>query len=160
MRLSRFRCTLAPYKKRARNCQLCSKAQQRHKITTAHSWINYLPLGTNFWFKDLNRVKWRTGSHAIIERSERFIGHFSVLQPRKHDKNRAHPGTHSFRRGREETSSPLHFGLFYSLAFLQKSIFTTMSFRDMGVTLFFTYNNFNYLGFIYLFITCSRAFST
>ena len=34
VRLSRFRCTLAPYKKRAKNCQLCSN-------------ISYTPL---FWY--------------------------------------------------------------------------------------------------------------
>ena len=28
VRLSRFRCTLAPYKKRAKNCQLCSKTRR------------------------------------------------------------------------------------------------------------------------------------
>ena len=34
---------------------------KRQKITTPYPRINYLLLGTYFWFKDLNQVKWRIG---------------------------------------------------------------------------------------------------
>ena len=98
-------------------------APQNHDNTSKE------PLGTHFWFKDLNQVKCRTGFPAIIERSEFVIsyswtkvglnGRFSALRLHKHDKIELTRGRTVF--GAVARKPVLHFtGFFYSLTFLQK----------------------------------------
>ena len=97
-------------------------------------------------------MKWRTGFLAIIELSEFVINRswtkvgdslviFQLCDRANMTKIELTRGRTVF--GAVARKPVLHFTLvfFNSLTFLQKSIFTTMSFSDMEVTLFYTTSN-------------------